>query len=44
MQAAKYLNCQPWELMEQSVYWQDKAHIAMTAEQQAWDIKNKPTR
>jgi hypothetical protein len=37
-QAAKYIGCKPWELIEQSVYWQDKAIIAMTAEAQAQEI------
>lgn len=35
IQAAKYLGVAPWELMEQSVYWRDKAAIAMTAEHNA---------
>ncbi len=34
-QAAKYLGVAPWELMEHSIYWRDKALIAMTAEAQA---------
>lgn len=40
IQAAKYLGCKPWELLEQSVWWRDKALIAMTAEQQAQKIKD----
>jgi len=38
MQAAKYLNVAPWELVDQSVYWRDKALIAMSAEAQAQKI------
>jgi len=38
MQAAKYLGVAPWELMEQSIWWQDKALIAMAAEHQARKI------
>jgi hypothetical protein len=38
MQAAKYLNVAPWQLLEVSVWWQDKALIAMTAEHQAQKI------
>lgn len=41
IQAAKYLNVAPWELMEQALFWRDKALIAMTAEAQSDDIKNK---
>ena len=39
MQAAKYLNVAPWVLMEQSIYWRDKALKAMTAEYQAQESK-----
>jgi hypothetical protein len=38
IQKAKYLNCKPWELLEQSVYWQDWAAISMTAEHDARKI------
>ena len=41
MQAAKYLNVAPWELLEQSVYWKDKALVAMTAEHEAAEIKRQ---
>lgn len=41
IQAAKYLGVPPWELMEQSVWWQDKALIAMTAENEAQKILNE---
>jgi len=40
VQAAKYLGVAPWELMQQSIYWRDKALIAMTAEYQAQEIIN----
>jgi len=39
MQAAKYLGVAPWDLMERSVWWRDKAVIAASAEAQADDIK-----
>jgi len=32
IQAAKYLECRPWELLEQSIYWKEKALKAMEAE------------
>lgn len=35
IQAAKYLNCKPWELLEVSIFWQDKAFKYMTAENNA---------
>lgn len=38
IQAAKYLGCEPWKLMEQSIYWQDKALKSMTAEHEARSI------
>jgi hypothetical protein len=41
VQAAKYLQVAPWQLIEQSVWWQDKALIAMTAEHQAEELKMK---
>lgn len=44
-QAAKYLEVPPWELMGQSVWYRDKALIAMTAEYEAEEIirkRNKP--
>lgn len=42
IQAAKYLNVAPWELLEHSVYWRDKALKSMTAEYQAEEIlKNR---
>lgn len=43
IQAAKYLNVAPWQLLEQSVYWRDKAIIAMSAEHDAQDILNQHT-
>jgi hypothetical protein len=42
IQAARYLNVAPWDLLEQSVWWRDKALISMTAEKQARDVVNKP--
>jgi hypothetical protein len=33
--AATYLHCQPWDLLEQSIWWRDRAIIAMNAEQSA---------
>lgn len=41
MQAAKYLNCKPWELPKVSIWWKDKALIAMEAEAEAQKIKSK---
>lgn len=38
IQAAKYLGVPPWELMEKSVWWKDRAMIAMTAEHNAKKI------
>lgn len=38
MQAASYLNVAPWELMEQSLFWQEKALKAITAENNARKI------
>jgi len=35
IQAAKYLGVAPWDLIEQSVFWTDKALIAMSAEHSA---------
>jgi len=39
MQAAKYLNVPWWDLLEQSVWYRDKALIAMSAEAEAQNIK-----
>jgi hypothetical protein len=41
MQAAKYLGVPPWELLDQPVWWRDKAIIAMSAEQNARKILEK---
>jgi hypothetical protein len=41
VQAAKYLEVAPWELLKQSIWWQDKALIAMTAEHEAQEQKSK---
>jgi hypothetical protein len=39
--AARYLGVPPWELIEQSIYWQDRAFVAMTAEKQAQEVRQK---
>jgi hypothetical protein len=44
MQAAKYLNVAPWELIEQSIWWIDKAITAMNAETEAMKIKEQQRR
>jgi hypothetical protein len=41
VQAARYLGCDPWELIDQSVYWQDVAHKCMTAEIEGQKIKDQ---
>jgi len=41
IQAAKYLGVAPWEMLEQSVFWFDKAIIAISAENQAQEILRK---
>ena len=38
IQAAKYLNVAPWELLEAPVWWRDKALLSMTAEHEAQKI------
>lgn len=38
MQAAKYIGCPPWELLSVSIWWRDKAIIAMSAEAEASKI------
>jgi hypothetical protein len=38
MKAAKYLGVAPWELLGQSVWWIDKALIAISAEIEAQEI------
>jgi hypothetical protein len=35
IKAAKYLGVPPWELMKQSIFWREKALIAMAAENDA---------
>lgn len=35
IKAARYLGVPPWELLEQSIYWRDKALIVQAAEDQA---------
>lgn len=44
IQAAKYLNVAPWDLLEQPVFWKDKALIAMTAEHEAAEIQQEHLR
>lgn len=44
VQAAKYLGCKPWELMDMPVWWLDRALIAMTAENQAREILDRHQR
>jgi hypothetical protein len=41
MAAARYMKVPPWELAKQSIWWRDKALIAMTAESQAQEIMSK---
>ncbi len=41
IQAAKYLGCTPPEMMEMPIYWQDKALICISAENEAQKIINK---
>ena len=38
IQAAKYLNVAPWELLERSIYWEERALDAMTAEVEAQEF------
>lgn len=40
IQAAKYLGMDPDILLSKSIFWKDKALIAMTAEHQAQEIIN----
>ncbi len=39
--AARYLGVAPWELMEQSIWWQEKALIAQSAEAGALKIRKE---
>ncbi len=41
IKAANYLSVAPWDLLEHSIYWSDKALKAMQAEAQAQEIINK---
>jgi hypothetical protein len=36
--AAQFCNCAPWELLEQSVYWRDRAIVYLSAENQGREI------
>lgn len=40
-QVAKYWNVPPWEMIKQSIFWENKALIAMNAEAQAQVIKSQ---
>ena len=41
-QAAKYCNAKPWEMVEQSIWWTDKALNYLSAEGEAQEIlKNR---
>lgn len=44
IQAAKYLGCTPWQLLEQGIYWSDKAFTYMTAEAQGQKIREQHTQ
>ncbi len=44
MKAAQYLGVAPWDLMEQSIWWQEKAIIAMNAEAEADEIRAQHRR
>jgi hypothetical protein len=39
--AARYMNVAPWDLIEHSVYYTDRALLFMTAEAQAQEILSK---
>jgi hypothetical protein len=39
--AAEYCHCPPWELLGQSVWWKDKALIALSAENKAAELRQK---
>jgi len=41
IKAAQYLGVAPWALLEQSVWWREKAIIALSAENQAQEIRNR---
>lgn len=41
LRAADRLHCPPWQLLEQSVYWQDIAIKAISAENRGADIKRQ---
>ena len=41
IKAAKYLGVPPWDLMKQSIFWREKALIAMAAENDARKQKEK---
>jgi hypothetical protein len=39
--AADRCHCPPWALLEQSIWWRDKALIAAQAEYEAQEFKSK---
>jgi hypothetical protein len=41
VQTARYLGVAPWELMQQSIWWQERAILFMNAETQAAKIKEQ---
>lgn len=41
MAAADAFRCPPWEVLDQSIYWRDKALIYRTAVAQAREEKRK---
>lgn len=41
LKAARWLGVAPWVLSEQSIYWREKAVIAMNAEAQAQEVINE---
>ena len=41
LRACDRLHCKPWELLEQSIYWQDIALKAITAENEAAKIRQQ---
>lgn len=42
--AAQYLGVAPWELLEQSIWWQERAIMFMNTEAQAADFKAQQGR
>jgi len=44
VKAAQWLGVAPWELMEQSIWWRDRAIMFMNAEAEAAKIKEAHRR